>query len=312
MLSLKTLTAVNKVIPARTLLKLKKNQPEIMLAGGIVCGIGTVVWASYATLKAQAVMSEADEKFEMIEAAQALESESYTEEDVTRDKFVATVQTLVGLGRLYAGPVALGTLSLGLILGSHNILTKRNTALVGAYTLLNQGFKEYRQRVVALEGPEKDQQYRYGFSPEGESCQVSLKTKNKEEAKPEDVGVDKLPDCMVVAGTSIYARWFDEENRYWQNDMGTNIFFLRSQQNYSNDMLRLRGHIFLNEIYDMLGLPRTKEGAIVGWVAGHGDGFVDFGIMNPEIKENRDAVNGYVSPRILIDPNVDGVIFDMI
>lgn len=58
---------------------------------------------------------------------------------------------------------------------------------------------------------------------------------------------------------------FDKRSHMWNRDGNYNLMFLRSQERYCNDILRNRGHIFLNEVFDMLGLPRTKLGQIVGW-----------------------------------------------
>lgn len=63
-----------------------------------------------------------------------------------------------------------------------------------------------------------------------------------------------------------------------------NWVFLRQQQNWANDLLRVRGYVFLNEIYAMLGFSHTKAGAILGWVYAkdsEGDNFVDFGCWGP-------------------------------
>jgi hypothetical protein len=58
-------------------------------------------------------------------------------------------------------------------------------------------------------------------------------------------------------------------------------------------------------------MPRTKEGAVVGWVYDEknptGDNFVDFGIYDTTKKNNVDFVNGLKSG-ILLDFNVDGEI----
>lgn len=44
------------------------------------------------------------------------------------------------------------------------------------------------------------------------------------------------------------------------------MMFLRRQQDYANEMLKARGHLFLNEVYDLLDIPRSKAGQVVGWV----------------------------------------------
>ena len=110
---------------------------------------------------------------------------------------------------------------------------------------------------------------------------------------------------------SQYARFFDEGNKQWQKNPEYNFIFIRCQQNYANDLLHARGHLFLNEVYDSLGIPRSQTGAIVGWVMGEGDNFVDFGMYDVDNMRGHDFVNG-TERSILLDFNVDGVIYDLI
>ena len=91
--------------------------------------------------------------------------------------------------------------------------------------------------------------------------------------------------------------------------------FLRRQEDWANELLKAKGHLFLNEVYDMLGIPRTKAGQVVGWIYDEknpiGDNFVDFGIYDIHRPRNRDFVNG-IERTILLDFNVDGNILDLI
>ena len=78
-----------------------------------------------------------------------------------------------------------------------------------------------------------------------------------------------------------------------------------------NRTLQTRGHVFLNEVYDVLDIPRTRAGAQVGWILGHGDDFIDFGIFDLHNESKRAFVNGY-ERSILLDFNVTGSIIDLI
>lgn len=111
---------------------------------------------------------------------------------------------------------------------------------------------------------------------------------------------------------SKYAKVFDDRCVGWTKDPRYNMLFLLAQQIYCNEELKSKGHLFLNQVYDVLGIPRTKAGAIVGWVYDeknpHGDNFVDFGLI---YECNTDFINGYKNTAIL-DFNVDGNILNLI
>ena len=114
---------------------------------------------------------------------------------------------------------------------------------------------------------------------------------------------------------SQYAKVFDESCVGWTKCAEYNLAFLRSQMSYCNDLLKAKGHLFLNEVYDMLGIPRTKAGAVVGWVYDEknpiGDNFVDFGLFDTNDERNSDFINGFKNTAIL-DFNVDGNILNYI
>ena len=69
--------------------------------------------------------------------------------------------------------------------------------------------------------------------------------------------------------------------------------------------------LFLNEVYDMIGFEHTPEGAVAGWVKDNGDGFVSFGLDDVNNESARRFVNGEDNV-VLLDFNVDGIIFDKI
>lgn len=105
-----------------------------------------------------------------------------------------------------------------------------------------------------------------------------------------------------------FAAWYNEECTAWTKDPQYNKMYLVYQQNYFNDMLRTRGHLYLNEVYDALEIPRTKAGQMVGWVFEDENSYVDFGLNDPR---NAEFINGKTTDALL-NFNVDGVIIDRI
>ena len=294
-------------------LKLKKHSPEIMLAAGIGGVVVSGVMACKATLKVNDVLDEKQDNIEKIN--EVLENpekygktpEDYTEEDAKKDLAVNSIQTGVKLAKLYAPAVILGTASIGCIVGSHRILTKRNVALAAAYATVDKSFKEYRGRVVERFGKELDRELKFNIkAKEIEETVVDEKGKEKK--------VTKTIDIIDPNTHSEYARFFDDGCKGWDKDAEWNLTFLKQQQNWFNDRLRLKKHVFLNEVYEALGIPKTAAGQIVGWVYDEenpvGDNFIDFGIFDAYNKKARDFVNGRERV-ILLDFNVDGNILDL-
>lgn len=113
---------------------------------------------------------------------------------------------------------------------------------------------------------------------------------------------------------SPYAKFYDDGCSGWTKDSEANLMFLRMQQDAATKRLKQQGWLLLNDVYDMLGIPRTKDGMVIGWVYDEkhpvGDNFVDFGIYDTNRASNRDFVNGY-ERTILLDFNVDGNIYDL-
>jgi hypothetical protein len=286
----------------RQVLVTQKHSPTLLVGAGIVGVIATVVLASRATLKMEEVLREAEEKDNQIKGAVALETENYSEEDARKDKLGVRVQTAGKIVKLYAPAAIVGVLSIGALAGSHVILSRRNVALTAAYAAVDRGFKEYRQRVVEEFGELKDREFRFGMVEN----ELAVDTDDGVAVKTVK-GVDSK--SFEEFGYSIYAKLFDEYNRYWKKEWSMNQLFLQCQQNYANDALRANGHLFLNEVYDMLGLPRTKAGAVVGWVKGHGDDTINFGIA--ETYDGMRFIKGQ-ERSVVLDFNVHGVILDLI
>lgn len=299
-------------------LQIKKHSPEILLVTGIVAGGAALVAACKATTKLESVLNETKGNVEKVKECTAagqiqiaegdeIRTVEYTEEDSKKDLTIFYTKGALNVAKLYAPAAAFGAISLTCILASHGIIHKRNTALAAAYTAVDSSFKDYRKRLVDRFGEELDHELKY-----------DIKTKEVEEVVVQEDGTETvIPKTVNVAEvsdeTSEYARFFDEWCTGWTKDAEANLVFLRNVERWANQRLQSKGHLFLNEVYDALGIPRTKAGQIVGWVYNNpnGDNKVELGIYNINRENCRDFVNGR-ERSILIDPNVDGPIYDLI
>jgi hypothetical protein len=292
--------------------QIAKHSPEILVGMGIVGVLTSTVLACRATLKAPAVLDVAKQKFADIEDATnqiGVDSPAeYTDEDRKKDLVIASVQTAVDFAKLYGIPVVVMGASLFAICKGHGITLQRNEGLAAAATAMSVTYKAYRNRVADKLGAEKEADLYYGRETreiETESTDAKGKLKTKKE---------KVTEITLASPDehSPYSRFFDDVSPQWQNSPELNLTFLLCQQNYANDKLRINKVLFLNEVYDMLGLPRSSAGAVVGWaITPDGDNYVDFGIHTTRTPQGRLFVNGNEAS-ILLDFNVDGLVWELV
>lgn len=313
--------------------EIKKHSPEILAAAGVIGTVASGIMACKATTKVNDILEEAKENINdihMVSVAAGFEElsedvdvdyakklkalskqesvQSYTSDDAKKDLAITYAKTGLKFVKLYAPSVILGVFSLGCLLTSNNILRKRNVALAAAYATVDKGFKEYRNRVVERFGKEVDHELRYNVKAK-EIEKTVVDEKGKEKTVKETVNVIDPSDAVDDFNRFL----FDETNPNYKKVDDYNMMFLRSQQSYFNDLLVARGHVFLNEVLDALGIDRTKAGSVVGWVYDPNDktrdNYIDFGIFDYTDQNKRNFIDG-AERSIMLTFNVDGYILD--
>ena len=281
-----------------------KHSPEILVVAGVAGMVATTVIACKQTTKLNDILEKRKEQIKMVHDSledETISKEEYSEQDAKNDIRIITVQTAVQVAKLYAPAFILGAVSIGCIFSSHNILNKRNLALAAAYQAVDKGWAEYRKRIADKFGDEFEKEIRYGVESKEIEEEYTDKKGNKKTKTLEENSID--------ISKNPYAKFFDSSCPDWEKNPEYNLMFLQAQQRYANDLLVSRGHLFLNEVYDMLGIERTKAGQVIGWKYDTKNptlhNCVDFGIFKLEEVANRRFVNGLENV-ILLDFNVDG------
>lgn len=265
---------------------LTKNSPHILFGAGIVGMAASTALACKATLEAKDIVDEIRAEIKEITEDKD-EIVRRTDNNGTYEKALAFKYAESGgkILRVYSPAILVGGLSLGALIGSHVQLTRRNAALTATIATLAKAYDSYRARVREVLGEEEEHNIYMGVERD-------KKTKATTRVSPTPF--------------SPYARLFEESNLNWRNNAEYNLMFLKAQLNAFNYKLQSRGHVFLNEVYDGLGIPRTVEGQVVGWVLdGDGDNYIDFGLMEA-------FSSAQLEKNFWLDFNVDGVVYDKI
>lgn len=285
-------------------LKVKKASPHLMFAAAIL-GIGYAFVAS--CVKARKMDEELVDEIEEVKAAEenleAVQNDTNATEETVKEAVKAVKAArrkfIIKACRMFVIPVCVGVAAIGLLCGSHYILTNRLGLVTTTLAAVQDEYRQYRNGVKEKYGEEVDEEILY----RNNTTTTEGVTVN-EETGEEETSVVKVTDWRK--GHSVYAVAFCKT-------MCGDMF----QDNQYMDMLTLRNALkSISSDYEKDGVAWWRDflkfihydiepiNVRPGWVEGNpdGDGYIDVKFI-PTVFEFEDGVyeNGYIC-----EPNVDG------
>lgn len=253
-------------IKGKTMYWAKKNAPELLLGTALVTGTACVITSSRATLKAASIKDYFEEDLNMVKVCEG------DEEAAKKEIKSLYMKYAFDLMKTYAVPAGLYAATVAAVFASYKTQKNRqialSTALAGMTTAYNQLLNKLKN------GAEH-----------GLTCKEVMEGYEVVDRVDEETGEvisTKVKGDPVKAITTVR---FDRYSTAWVTDKFQNKCTLQSVENWANDMLRLQGFIFLNDVYDRLGIPKTKSGQIFGWRK-DGIGYVDFQVVDCATLDN--------------------------
>lgn len=237
-------------------------------------------------------------------------ADTIPDEDVPKIERKNRILFILDTVRTVAPAAIVGAATITMIYFSNSISKKRLAAMGAAYATLQTAFDGYKRTMVEALGKESvDKILKPKLPNVGKSAEEILSSDNKSDAA-------NVTDAVVnsLKALSPYARIIAEESSTcWDPNEDYTSQNLAAVQLWANRRLERKGHLFLNEIFDQLGLSRTREGAVVGWLKnGEGDNYVSFGDFDASIYRVPSDDYTRVDSNFIVDFNVDGVIWDKI
>lgn len=278
--------------------KATKNSPEIAIALGLAGTVVATVLACKATIKAKEILNEYDDNKETVEKCmKETEDEQYNEKDYKKDLLTIRIQTLSKLAKTYAIPAALEAASILAILKGHKILKGRYLALGATAELLRKHNNSIREEIERRYGKDVRDEIVKGIKTEVVSVadENGATTREKETLKYIDRNDINSP----------YIHFFDAASRDFVDDREHNLAYLSLVERHATDMFRAssNGKITMNRVLEMLDLPFTSAGYVLGWDLNDPecDDFIDFGITEELIKDG-----DRLEPVIMLNFNCNG------
>lgn len=201
----------------------KRNSSTILTCIGAVGVVVTAVMAVKATPKAMTLLENAKEE---------------KGEKLTKWETVKTV------GPVYIPSITTGAATIACIFGADVLNKRQQAALVSAYALLDQSYRNYKTKVDELYGKEA-----------GEKVRESI-AKDEYEEKKEDINQSADSDKQLFY--DFYS------GRYFESTAADVIW----AEYEVNRALATYGGVGLNEFYNFLGLDELPEYNEIGWSVG--------------------------------------------
>lgn len=237
-------------------------------------------------------------------------ADTIPDEDVPKIERKNRILFILDTVHTVAPAAIVGAATIAMIYFSNSISKKRLAAMGAAYATLQTAFDGYKRTMIEALGKESvDKILKPKLPNVGKSADEILSSDNKSDAA-------NVSDAVVnsLKALSPYARIIAEESSTcWDPNEDYTSQNIAAVQLWANRRLERKGHLFLNEVFDQLGLSRTREGAVVGWLKnGEGDGYVSFGDFDASIYRVPSDDYTRVDSNFIVDFNVDGAIWDRI
>ena len=213
---------------------MSKHSP-LILSGLAICGfITTVVLAVKATPKALNEI-ELEKDYRAEETGEMPENIELKPKDIVKITW-----------KNYIPAAITGAATIGCIVGSEAISSRRLGSLANLYSVTTAAFDEYKHKVVEKFGENKHKEIRDEIA--------------KDKIIKNDIS-DKNP--VIITGDGEMLCYDSYSGRYFKSD----IEKIRRLENKMNKKLIHDNIVSLNDVYYELGLPNIKVGYDIGWNA---------------------------------------------
>lgn len=160
------------------------------------------------------------------------------------------IEIIAVVAPIFIPSILIGGSTIACILGANVLNQRRQAALISAYALADNTFKEYREKLIELHGKEMDEEIRGEIARNHYDYHV--------------LGIEH-PDQKVLWYEPYSDRFFEMYERE-----------LIDAEYHLNRNFILAGSRSLNDLYTMLGLPATEKGDENGWCVCDAYMWIDF------------------------------------
>lgn len=284
------------------------NVAEILLGGGIVSTVASIVLAGRGGAKAKEAIDLYHERMdyyretERLRDAGELSMEDYPPEDAEADRKDSARECVRDVALAYLPCVVTGAIAITCFGGGMGILNGRlaaTSACLEATALsldkVTKSFDGYRSRVRSELGDVEDEHFLTGAEVKEVTRTVTDKDGKKKKVTKKELDTKSIDSGELIGG---YQFVFGPENPNWLAEPSLTKQVIDGMESYADSLFQIKKIMCLNDVLAMLDIPPTDMGLVVGWSKySNEDGHINF-----RTKHMGDG-------KFLLDFNCDGSIY---
>ena len=244
-------------------LKIRKHSPEILTFGGLVLFGVTIVLVKKASPKVEKIAEQ-------------------MEEDRAAHVEINKVEVAKDLSKALALPILTGTMAVSAIIWSHNIQRNRIFVLSGALATTQAVQHAFEEKYREMYGEEEYNKF---------IATDEVTTTIIDELGNEVQTVEEIKKELV----DTEGMWYDKSSTYVSDDHDYNMQWIAQMSEDLDVKFFAKGYLLLNEVYEKLGFPKTRSGALLGWTTSG-----DYFNIEPVIFEFEDKATQQFKKQILV------------
>lgn len=226
----------------------KKNSSNILTVATAAGMITTTILAVKATPKALELI-KAEEDTRKITKTTTLyaDNQPYTTEVVEEASKLTPLEIVKVAWKPYVPAIAMGTLTLTCLFGMNYLNRKTQASLISAYAVLEKSYRQYREKCIEMYNADTD---------------IDIKQKIAKSNFYKNIEIED--------GKELF---FDYTSmQYFESTMDE----VKEALDTINETLSDSGFVYLNDFYELLGIPLVDYGYNLGWFSDIGTLKLDY------------------------------------
>lgn len=226
----------------------KKNSSNILTVATAAGMITTIILAVKATPKALELIKAEEDARKIIKTTTLYaDNQPYTTEVVEEAPKLTPLEIVKVAWKPYVPAIAMGTLTLTCLFGMNYLNRKTQASLISAYAVLEKSYRQYREKCIEMYNADTD---------------IDIKQKIAKSNFYKNIEIED--------GKELF---FDYTSmQYFESTMDE----VKEALDTINETLSDSGFVYLNDFYELLGIPLVDYGYNLGWFSDIGTLKLDY------------------------------------